>query len=232
MHNLKTRLERGKDITIPMDRTNDQMGVRKTERTAQRTHNGQNRDRKLVRCGIPWMATALLTLVSLSNVATVAAADMEYCSNVNTADGSAGEFFTKPCFIQLIKSTVTDIYQSNGLCFDTCKATHAFAIVQGKSCWCSDYAPASDTSGCDSPCPGYPDESCGNPSKKLYGYMALGNPVKGTQGSADDTVSQMPSVEPTTVTTEREVTTRKDGPTTTVIIVRLPSLGILNPHRP
>lgn len=80
--------------------------------------------------------------------------------------------------------TVSDIYQSNGACSTTC-AGYAFAVVQWKSCWCSDYIPADTTStgSCSAPCPGYPDELCGDESSGLYGYVALGKAPLGTQGA-------------------------------------------------
>ena len=93
---------------------------------------------------------------------------------------------------------VTYDYQSAGRCFDSCKAQYAFAVVQGKSCWCSDYEPADTTSlgSCSSPCPGYPFEQCG--SGENFGYIALGKAPSGTIGANQD---QAPTSSPPEVST-------------------------------
>lgn len=115
---------------------------------------------------------------------------------------------------------MTDTFQSNGLCFDNCKAKYAFAVVQGSRCWCSDYAPASATTGCDEICPGYGSESCGNTKKGLFGYIPLPNAPKGTAGGSS-TVRESDS--PTPAPSISTVIEGKPGPTTTVIItVRRP----------
>ena len=93
---------------------------------------------------------------------------------------------------------MTDTFQSNGLCFDNCKAKYAFAVVQGSRCWCSDYVPASSTTGCDETCPGYGQESCGNTKKGLYGYISLPNAPKGTAGGSSSTVRESDSLTPST----------------------------------
>lgn len=74
---------------------------------------------------------------------------------------------------------------SNGKCHDECSG-YAFAIVQYKNCWCSNYAPGDTTStgSCNVNCPGYPFEQCGDQSAGLYGYIALGPSPQGTQGGA------------------------------------------------
>ena len=81
---------------------------------------------------------------------------------------------------------VSDIYQSNGACSVSC-AGYAFAVVQYKSCWCSNYIPADTTStgSCNVDCPGYPDEKCGDASSGLFGYVALGKAPLGTKGAAE-----------------------------------------------
>lgn len=80
---------------------------------------------------------------------------------------------------------VTDIYQSNGACQKTCVGNYAFAIVQYQQCWCSNYAPADqlDLSQCNAPCPGYPDDKCGDKDDGLFGYIKLNLSPSGTQGS-------------------------------------------------
>ncbi|KAF7956084.1 hypothetical protein EAE96_005005 [Botrytis aclada] len=93
---------------------------------------------------------------------------MEYCSTLNTGSGSAN----------------SSIYQSDGLCYDFCLDKYAFAVVQGSDCWCSNYVPGttSSSSDCDTPCPGYPDDTCGGDG--LYGYIALTLFPSGTKGAA------------------------------------------------
>lgn len=89
-------------------------------------------------------------------------------------------------YASLLTCIVTNIYQSNGACQQECAASYAFAIVQYQQCWCSNYAPADqlDVSECSQPCPGYPDESCGDKDNGLYGYIKLNLSPSGTQGSA------------------------------------------------
>jgi cell wall integrity and stress response component len=115
----------------------------------------------------------------------------------------------------LTSFSVTSTYQSNGLCYDHCEGDgYAFAIVQGSDCWCSNYVPGTtvDTSNCDTDCPGYPDDKCGNTDSNLYGYMTAGNKPSGTTGAS--TVSTTSIIPNTSTITET-------GPTTTLIIVRL-----------
>lgn len=86
---------------------------------------------------------------------------------------------------------VTNIYQSNGACQTECAANYAFAVVQYQQCWCSNYAPADqlDVSQCSQPCPGYPDESCGDKDNGLYGYIKLNLSPSGTLGSGSSSSS-------------------------------------------
>lgn len=94
---------------------------------------------------------------------------------------------------------MSDHWQSNGKCFDTCKANYAFAVVQGQNCWCSNYAPADTTStgSCSSPCPGYPFEQCG--SSGFFGYIPLNKPPLGTIGASQSQESTSSS--PTEIAT-------------------------------
>ena len=84
---------------------------------------------------------------------------------------------------------MTNDYQSNGACSQSC-AGYAFAVVQNKNCWCSNYIPAdtASTGSCSVPCPGYPYESCGDESSGLFGYVALGKAPLGTQGAVASNV--------------------------------------------
>lgn len=110
---------------------------------------------------------AVLALLSLNFL--VSALGIEYCSDLNTANGNGN-------YSQ---------YQSNGLCYDWCLSDYAFAILQGSDCWCSDYVPGATTStdDCNVPCPGYPDDLCGNEASGLFGYLSIpGIKALGTKG--------------------------------------------------
>lgn len=102
---------------------------------------------------------------------------------------------------------MTNNFQSNGACSQSC-AGHAFAVVQYKSCWCSDYIPADTTStgSCSVACPGYPYESCGDESSGLFGYVALGKAPLGTQGAvASSSPTETPSATEATQATQPTV---------------------------
>ncbi|KAK8161707.1 hypothetical protein IWX90DRAFT_278057 [Phyllosticta citrichinensis] len=90
-----------------------------------------------------------------------------YCSGQNTGASNFQDTFT---------------FQSNGHCYNECKEKFAFAIVQGKNCWCSNYAPSDqeDPTKCDTTCPGYGYENCGNSDDNLYGYIRADTPISGT----------------------------------------------------
>lgn len=136
------------------------------------------------------MATALLGLFALTSC--VSALTIEYCSDINTSSNS--------------KNIST--YQSNGLCQQFCEADWAFAILQDNGCWCSNYAPATNQSGCDHDCPGYPDDKCGG--SKLYGYIALNNAPSGTEGAtgvSSTSASQSSSSDPSITQSSSSSTT-------------------------
>ena len=86
---------------------------------------------------------------------------------------------------------MTNQYQSNGACFETCKSNYAFAVIQGNTCWCSNYVPANTVSTglCNEQCPGFGSERCGSSSKGLFGYIALSRSPSGTAGGASSTAS-------------------------------------------
>lgn len=71
---------------------------------------------------------------------------------------------------------------SNGLCQGRCQGIAVFAVILGNDCYCSDLAPATqvDPSLCNTPCPGYPFDSCGNVAQTLYAYFNLGQRPSGT----------------------------------------------------
>ncbi|CAG8192284.1 unnamed protein product [Penicillium nalgiovense] len=129
-------------------------------------------------------------------------------------------------FISFI--SFSDTFQSNGACRTTC-AKYALGIIQGKTCWCSNVAPSkgsqSDTSDCDSSCPGYPADSCGSASKGVFAYLSIiGNDVTSTAGGSTSTTSststttstsESTSVQPTTVTVTASGSSISTSPTST-----------------
>ena len=124
--------------------------------------------------------TAVGSLAVLALISRADALSTQYCSNANTADD--GPFYS--------------IYNSMGSCSTQCQSDYAFAVVQGKNCWCSNYIPAdqASTSNCQVQCPGYPDDVCGNPDRGMFGYIPLGNPPLGTAGASS--VSSLPIPSP------------------------------------
>lgn len=120
----------------------------------------------------------------------------------------------------LFFSIDSSIYQSDGLCYDTCIDDYAFAIVQGQDCWCSDYVPGTttSTSDCNNPCPGYPDDSCGGDD--TFGYMALTKSPSGTKGA---TSASSTSTSTSTSSSSAKVSTRTHFlPTISPVFLALP----------
>lgn len=98
-----------------------------------------------------------------------------------------------------LTSPATNTWASLGKCHDSCVQQYAFAIVQGSTCWCSNYAPGSTvaTTDCNAPCPGYPYEFCGAEDSGLFGYLALNKPPSGTMSaSAPSSPSSAAAVSP------------------------------------
>ncbi|GLI79367.1 cell wall integrity and stress response component 4 [Penicillium ochrochloron] len=140
----------------------------------------------------------LLALALLARPFAEAASSLAYCATDNT-----GSSF----------SAVSDTYQSNGACEQTC-ADYALGILQGKNCWCSNVAPSSSsrksTSECSTGCPGYPDDSCGSASKGVFAYVKItGNSVTSTEGGSSSTT-----------TTSSTSSTTSDSTTTTGNVVK------------
>ncbi|KAK2875069.1 hypothetical protein FQN49_001809 [Arthroderma sp. PD_2] len=106
--------------------------------------------------------------------------DLDYCAKLNT--GSSFD-------------SVVDGFQSIGACQKTCRDKYAFAILQGKTCWCSNAAPGNtvSTDNCNQNCPGYPDDKCGSVSEGLYGYIVLDKSPTTTIGSSSMTTSSVSS---------------------------------------
>ncbi|KAK0659511.1 Cell wall integrity and stress response component 4 [Lasiodiplodia hormozganensis] len=144
----------------------------------------------------------LLLLTTLTLINRVNALTQTYCSSQNTGSGNLQD---------------TYIYQSNGHCHDECVDDYAFAIVQGKQCWCSNYAPSDqqDVSNCDTTCPGYGYEDCGNSDDDLYGYIKLDLAASGTQGaSSAASTSTKASTSTTSSTSKSESSTSSSAATT------------------
>ncbi|KAK2782373.1 hypothetical protein FQN53_009807 [Emmonsiellopsis sp. PD_33] len=120
------------------------------------------------------LAFVFYVLAVLHIVLPAAAITLDYCSSLNTGSD-----------FDAVRST----YQSNGACRDTCVGKYAFAILQGKSCWCSNLQPGDTTSTdeCSDRCPGFPSDRCGNAKKGLYGYLILDRKASGTVGQATKT---------------------------------------------
>lgn len=102
----------------------------------------------------------------------------------------------------LSDDTADSTWQSLGLCRTTCQGSYALAVVQGSSCWCSNWLPGDTTSvdDCNKECLGYPYELCGNSDQGLYGYMVLDqSAISGTVGSSSPTSSSESTAAPTQV---------------------------------
>ncbi|KAL4788642.1 hypothetical protein BJX76DRAFT_315287 [Aspergillus varians] len=147
----------------------------------------------------------LLGLLAWVSITTSGDSSLTYCSSDSTGSGS-GNF---------------SIYQSNGYCTDHCSGS-AFAILQGKNCWCSDIAPnddtSVDTSKCDDDCPGFPDDSCGSTKEGLYAYIQIGSPsgtasASSTSTTKDSTSSTSHDSTSSTTTTTTATTTTTDSST-------------------
>ncbi|KAJ4120044.1 Cell wall integrity and stress response component 4 [Fusarium equiseti] len=101
-------------------------------------------------------SAGLLLLLSSAWTPLANALDIQYCASFNTGETPSNY----------------SIYQTNGLCHDFCFDGYAYAITQGKLCWCSNYAPVKSVqesnSKCDTPCPAWPKEVCGGDGKTNY----------------------------------------------------------------
>ncbi|KAI1461402.1 hypothetical protein F4805DRAFT_281222 [Annulohypoxylon moriforme] len=128
-------------------------------------------------------------LAFMANIRIAPALDMAYCASINTASTSAN----------------SSTFQSDGLCYNFCVDSFAYAIVQDSDCWCSNYTPddstTEDTTKCSSGCPGYPSDTCGGDG--LYGYMSLSKEPSGTKGSGSSSTSTQ---DPVTETVHNTVT--------------------------
>lgn len=147
----------------------------------------------------------LLLFTIFAHTATrVNALTQTYCSTQNTGTDNLQDTYT---------------YQSLGHCHDECNSDYAFAIVQGKNCWCSNYMPADtqDVSDCDTTCPGYGYENCGNSDDNLYGYLKLDLAASGTQGasSASSTSTKAQTTTKSSTSSSATSTTESDSTSST-----------------
>ena len=156
----------------------------------------------------PWIRSLLVLGLTLHGTTAL---NVQYCSNTNTGSGysqgpSIAPSWSCPQHHNAdFGGVVTNQYQSNGACHDTCLQNYAFAVLQGNACWCSNDAPGdtTSTSDCGDPCPGFPSDKCGSSSGNLFGYIALNKAPSGTQGgssSAPTSTSQSSSQSVSTTT--------------------------------
>ncbi|KAI4124720.1 MAG: hypothetical protein LQ347_005624 [Umbilicaria vellea] len=141
----------------------------------------------------------VLVVFFLAIARTAVGLNIAYCSSDNTGSDFA---------------EVTNHYQSNGACFQTCVGQYAFAVLRGSQCWCSDYVPAATTStaSCNQPCPGYPSDLCGSSTESLFAYIALRKSPSGTAGGSSS--SPTSTIAPSSVTSVVSQVT----PSTTAVV--------------
>lgn len=134
------------------------------------------------------MLSSLLSILAvILLVSPVRAAWQEsYCSSQNTGN----------------TDVYTWDYQSNGNCTNHCtqEGTFAFAVIQWKDCYCSNYIPSQQVSinRCQKDCPGFPAEHCGSIDDSLYIYIKMSGQPSGTVGGSRPTsaISTRPSSAP------------------------------------
>jgi cell wall integrity and stress response component len=140
---------------------------------------------------------------------TLAAFKQSYCSPQNTGN--------------------TDVYswdwQSNGNCTNHCNdvGTYAFAIIQYKDCWCSNYIPRQQVNlnQCQKDCPGFPSEKCGSADDNLFIYIQNSGQPSGTAGGSSSskptsTIVSSSTLRPTSTqatSSSQEVTSTKPSST-------------------
>ncbi|CAG8111678.1 unnamed protein product [Penicillium olsonii] len=141
-------------------------------------------------------ASLAVSVFALLQPFAAASSDLAFCATDNTGSSY---------------SAVSDTYQSNGACLQTC-ANYALGVLQGKKCWCTNVAPAKssqeDTSDCDTGCPGYPSDSCGSASKGVFAYVSItGNDITSTAGGTTSSTSTSSSSSSSTTSSTSEKTT-------------------------
>ncbi|KAF2027575.1 hypothetical protein EK21DRAFT_71580 [Setomelanomma holmii] len=75
---------------------------------------------------------------------------------------------------------------------------YAFAVIQLKDCYCSNYIPSQqvDVTRCDKGCPGFPSENCGDIDNGLYIYIKMSGTPSGTIGASSPSKSAVVSSSP------------------------------------
>lgn len=163
------------------------------------------------------MLLALLAVLACFVFSTSAqvAFQEEYCSHMQTGTNDV----------------YTWDFQSNGNCTNHCRqeGNFAFAVVQWKDCFCSDYIPAdqADLSECGVKCPGFPSEHCGDVDNNFWLYLKLAGTPSGTASSTGSKpTSPASSKRPpqSSQSPEQEITslstTTKDGTTVVQTIIQ------------
>lgn len=124
---------------------------------------------------------------------------------------------------------------SDGKCSDNCKSgNYAFAITQFTSCYCSNEAPGSTVSlgECNTPCPGYGYEQCGNQDAGTFGYIQIGNPsstaVVGGFGAGSQAPSNSQVAASSAVVQSIIQTTTNVIVSTAAVSIPFPSIRILS----
>ena len=110
--------------------------------------------------------------------------------------------------------STSDQYMSNGYCQDYCrKQGYAVAILSRFDCFCSNDVPADqiDLSDCDTSCPGYPDEKCGD--EDHFGYLVFGEVDATVGGESSSTKAQTET--DTDTDTSTDTNTETDAAETT-----------------
>ncbi|KAJ4294190.1 hypothetical protein N0V90_007880 [Kalmusia sp. IMI 367209] len=162
----------------------------------------------------PSSGLAILLVLYLLIATVMGDWNYSYCSSQNT--GSTSAFYWG--------------WQSNGKCHDHCKeeGNYAFAVIQDKECWCSDYIPQeqADISECSETCPGFPTEKCGKQGQ-YYIYVELDGTPSGTAAasspsstksqSQSQSQSSKPSSTLQTSTSTAEETSQAPSPARTSI---------------
>ncbi|KMP03845.1 hypothetical protein CIRG_03537 [Coccidioides immitis RMSCC 2394] len=149
----------------------------------------------------------LYVLTFLQSSTPVKGIELLYCSPLNT-----GSDF----------DTVISDFQSNGRCRETCIGKYSFAILQGKSCWCSDAVPGdiTDVSDCSDSCPGYPKDKCGSVRKRLYGYIQLDKRPTTTIAGSTTSLTGTPSLSSSSSLSSPSSTSFADQVTVTVTLTQ------------
>ncbi|KAF2819441.1 hypothetical protein CC86DRAFT_307180 [Ophiobolus disseminans] len=162
----------------------------------------------------------LIAMLALFVLGTSAQFRETYCSKDNTASNSVSDSWD---------------YQSNGNCTTHCaqEGSFAFAVIQYKDCYCSDFIPSSQVSmsQCQKSCPGFPTEHCGSFEDDLYMYLKLSGQPSGTAGAggkpvqatSSAIVSSSPSPPPSSPSTRApspsQASQRPTEPQTSVQVV-------------